>query len=115
MVQQYAAILVLVIVALAMVFCCRLISSYLRLSRSHANVKDKSYVDGEPTFPFKHYGIAFVALGLQGALALLLIWIAEFRTLLLQGKDPLIEILVFLTIIGSGVVTIWRKAGFSRI
>jgi NADH:ubiquinone oxidoreductase subunit 3 (subunit A) len=117
MLEQYAAILILVIMALATVFLCMLASRRLRPSPPASNtpVPPAATPGWRRDVPFHRYGLAFVALMLQGAMALLLIWATEFRALLASGQDGTIGIVLFLLVICVGLSSVWRKGGFQTV
>lgn len=116
-IEQYAAIPILIIMALAGVFFCSMIARRLRPDQPTGTATSR-FESGRPAFggprefPFRYYGFVFVTLMLTGVLAFLLIWAAEFRTLLERGHDSVAGILGFMVIVGTGLVYAWRKSGF---
>ena len=116
-IEQYAAIPILIIMALAAVFLCSLIARRLRprhpTGTDHSKCESgRPALGGPREFPFRSYGFVFVALMLPGVLAFLLIWAAEFRTLFERGHDSATGIIGFMVIVGTGLVYVWRKSGF---
>ena len=63
-------------------------------------------------FPSVITGLSLLALMLPGVLAFLLIWAAEFRTLLERGHDSVAGIFGFMVIVGTALAYVWRKSGF---
>ena len=116
-IEQYGAIPILVIMALAAVFVCALMARWLR-PRQPTGTDTSRLESGRPAsarpreFPFRDYGFAFVALMLPGVLAFLLIWAAEFRVLFEHGHDAAAGIVGFLVIVGIALAHVWRKSGF---
>ncbi len=116
-IEQYAALPILVAMALSLVLFCWLIARRLR-PRQPTRTKTSKFESGRPAFggprefPFRYYGFVFVALLLPGILAFLLIWAAEFRTLLEAGHDTAAGIIGFMLIVGTGLAYVWRKSGF---
>ena len=116
-IEQYAAIPILIILALAAVFFCSLIARRLRPAQPTCT-ETSTFESGRPAFggprefPFRYYGFVFVALMLPGVLAFLLIWAAEFRTLLERGQDSVAGIFGFMVIVGTALAYVWRKSGF---
>lgn len=116
-IEQYAAIPILIIMALAAVFFCSLMARRLRPRQPFGTATSRlgtgrTAPGSQREFPFRDYGFAFMALMLPGILALLLIWAAEFRNLTERGHDTLAAIIGLMVIVGTGLAYVWRRSGF---